>query len=210
VVERRRGLFVGLAITGVVATWLLLAGPERVLGVDAGNAGVFLLMAVGWGSLYAISRIPDGGLGETMSPGEWRAWLGFAFTLVIGAYSVVHAHVFQGPPLWQNPDANRIGRNIVMLLVAWAILSRVLDARWRSAVQRDERDRQIDARATQSARIALVVILVGYAVLFSFSPAERLAWAPPPMIGHMLIVALIVSCAVEYFATALGYWRDRH
>jgi hypothetical protein len=51
VVERRRGLFVGLAITGVVATWLLLAGPERVLGVDAGNAGGFLLLAVGGGWL---------------------------------------------------------------------------------------------------------------------------------------------------------------
>ena len=206
----RRAGFVGLAIVAAIATWLLLAGPSRVLGVDAGNAGVFLLMAVGWGALYAISRIADGGIGETMSPGEWRAWLGLAFTLVIGAYSIVHAHVFQGPPVWQNPDANRVGRNIVMLLVAWAILSRVLDARWRAAVQRDERDREIDAHATQWARIALVAILVGYAALFSFSPAERLAWAPPPMIGHLLIVALIASCAVEYLATALGYWRDRH
>lgn len=205
-----RGRFIALAVVAAVATWLLLAGPGRILGFDAGNAGVFLLMAVGWGSLYAISRIPDGGLGETMSPGEWRAWLGLAFTLVIGAYSIVHAHVFQGPPLWHNPDANRVGRNIVMLLVAWAILSRVLDARWRSAVQRDERDREIDARAVQSARIALVVVLVGYAVLFSFSPTERLAWAPPPMIGHLLIVALIASCAVEYGVTALAYRRDRH
>ena len=206
----QRARFVGLGLVAAIATWLLLAGPERVLGVDAGNAGVFMLMAVGWGALYAISRIPDGGLGESMSPGEWRAWLGLAFTLVIGAYAIVHAHVFQGPPLWRNPDANRVGRNIVMLLIAWSILSRVLDARWRSTVQRDERDRQIDARATEWARITLVVVLIAYAVLFSFSPTERLAWAPPPMIGHLLIVALIASCAVEYLATALGYWRDRH
>ncbi len=206
----QRARFVGLGLVAAIATWLLLAGPERVLGVDAGNAGVFMLMAVGWGALYAISRIPDGGLGESMSPGEWHAWLGLAFTLVIGAYAIVHAHVFQGPPLWRNPDANRVGRNIVMLLIAWTILSRVLDARWRSTVQRDERDRQIDARATEWARITLVVVLIAYAVLFSFSPTERLAWAPPPMIGHLLIVALIASCAVEYLATALGYWRDRH
>jgi hypothetical protein len=208
--DTRAGLFIGLATIGAVATWLLLAGPSRVLGIDAGNAGVFLLMAVGWGSLYAISKIPDGGLGETMSPGEWRAWLGLAFTLVVAAYAIVHAHVFQGAPLWRNPDANRVGRNIAMLLIAWAILSRVLDARWRSAVQRDERDRAIDARATEWARIALVVILVGYAVLFSFSPVERLAWAPPPMIGHLLIVGLVVSCVVEYAVTAFSYWRDRH
>lgn len=208
--EIRRGLFIGLAIIGAVAAWLLLAGPDHLLGIDAGNAGVFLLMVVGWGSLHAISRIPDGGLGETMSPGEWRAWLGLASTLVIGAYAIVHAHVFQGAPLWHNPDAIRVGRNIAMLLVAWAILSRVLDARWRSAVQRDERDREIEARAAQWARIALVVILVAYAVLFSFSPAERLAWAPPPMVGHLLIVGLIASCVVEYAVTAFSYWRDRH
>ena len=204
-----RAGFAGLAFVAAVATWLLLAGPDRVLGIDAGNAGVFLLMAVGWGALYAISRIPDGGLGETMSPGEWRAWLGLAFTLVIAAYSLVHAPVFQGPPLWQNPDANRVGRNVVMLLVAWMILARVLDARWRRGVRQDERDREIEARGAGAARLALVVILVGYAVLLSFSPTERLDWAVPPLIGHLLIVALVVSCAFEYLVIGFGYWRDR-
>lgn len=207
--EIRRGLFIGFVITGVVAAWLLLAGPVRLVGIDAGNAGVFLLVAAGWASLHAVSRIPDGGLGASMSCGEWRAWIGLAFTLVIGVYAIVHAHVFQGPPLWHNPDANRVGRNVVMLLIAWAILSRVLDARWRSAVQRDERDREIEARATAWARMVLVVVAIALALLLSFSPTEQLAWAPPPMIGHLLIVGLIASCVFEYAVTALSYWRDR-
>ena len=207
--QGRRGLFVGLAIAGAVAIWLLLVGPARVLGVDTGNAGVFLLMAVGWGSLYTLSTIPDGGLGESTSRGEWRAWIGCAFTLVIGVYSLVHARTFQGPPLMHNPDANHVGRNVVLLLVSWMILARVLDRRWRGAVQEDERDREIAARATGWARMSLVVFAIGLAVLLSFSPAERLAWAPPPMIGHLLIVGLIASCVVEYAVTALSYWRDR-
>jgi hypothetical protein len=144
-----------------------------------------------------------------MSPGEWRAWLGLAFTLVIAAYAIVHAPVFHGPPLWHNPDANRIGRNIVMLLVAWMLLARVLDARWRRGVRQDERDREIEARGAGAARLALVVILVGYALLLSFSPTERLEWAVPPLLGHLLVLALIVSCAFEYLVVGLGYWRDR-
>ena len=201
--------FIGLAVVAALATWLLLAGPARVFGIEAGNAGMVLLMAVGWGSLHAISRIPDGGIGESMSPGEWRAWLGLAFTLVIAAYAIVHAPVLHGPPLWHNPDANRIGRNIVMLLVAWMLLARVLDARWRRGVRQDERDREIEARGAGAARLALVVILVGYALLLSFSPTERLEWAVPPLLGHLLVLALIVSCAFEYLVVGLGYWRDR-
>jgi drug/metabolite transporter (DMT)-like permease len=203
-------VFIGLAITGAVAAWLLLAGPARVLGIDVGNAGVFLLMAVGWGSLYAISTIPDGRLGESMSHGEWRAWLGSAFTLLIGVYSLVHAPAFQGLPLPHNPEANHVGRNVVMLLVSWMILAGVLDRRWRGVVREDERDREIAARATGWARMTLVVLAIAMAVLLSFSPAERLAWAPPPMIGHLLIIGLIASCVVEYAVTAFSYWRDRH
>lgn len=208
--ESRRASFIGLASIGAVASWLLLAGPARVFGIDTGNAGVLLFMLVGWGALYQVSRIPDGGLGESMSRGEWRAWLGFAFTLVIGAYSVMHAHAFQGPPLTRNPDANHVGCNIAMMLVSWMILAHVLDQRWRGAVREDERDRQIAARAAGWARITLVVLAIALAVLLSFSPAERLAWAPPPMIGHLLIVGLVASCVVEYAVTALSYWRDRH
>jgi uncharacterized membrane protein len=206
----RGGSFIGLMFIGALATWLLLAGPARVFGVDTGNAGVVLLVLVGWGALYLVSRIPDGGLGESMSRGEWRAWLGCAFTFVIGVYSLVHAPAFQGPPLMQNPDANHVGRNVVMMLVSWMILAHVLDQRWRGAVLEDERDREIAARATGWARMTLVVLAIAMAVLLSFSPAERLAWAPPPMIGHLLVVGLIASCVVEYAVTALSYWRDRH
>jgi hypothetical protein len=205
-----RGLFVGLMAVGAVAIWLLLAGPARLLGFDTGNAGVVLLMLVGWGALYLVSRIPDGGLGETMSRGEWRAWLGCAFTSVIGVYSLVHAHAFQGPPLTHNPDANHVGRNVVMMLVSWMVFAQLLDRRWRGAVREDERDREIVARATGWARMTLVVLAITMAVLLSFTPAERLAWAPPPMIGHLLIVGLIASCVVEYTVAALSYWRDRH
>lgn len=68
-----RGVFAVLVIVASIALWLLLAGPATVLGIDTGNAGVALLMTAAWVSLYAISRMPDGGIGQAVSPGEWRA-----------------------------------------------------------------------------------------------------------------------------------------
>jgi uncharacterized membrane protein len=103
----------------------------------------------------------------------------------------------------------RIGRNIALLAIAWAILSQVLHVRWRGKVQEDERDREIEARAGVSARLTLSVYAIGLAVMFGFSPIAKLAWAPPPMIAHLLVIGLILSCLVEYAVTALSYWRDR-
>lgn len=208
--HRRRGFFTAAIAIAAFSLWLLLAGPDRVLGVDAGNAGVALLMSVAWGSLHAISRLPAGGADDCASPGEWRAWIALGFTMAIAAYAITHATVFQGPRLAQNPDALRIGRNIALLAIAWAILSKLLASRRLDKVQEDERDRAVAARAGSWARTTLVVYAIGLALLLAFSPAERLAWAPPPMVAHLLVVGLILSCAVEYGVIALAYWRDRH
>jgi hypothetical protein len=198
-----------LVVVASVALWLLLAGPAKVLGIDTGNAGIVLLLAVAWVSLYAISRMPDGGIGHAVSPGEWRAWLAFGFTAAIAAYAVAHAGVFQGPPLSRNPDAGRVGRNIAMLAIAWMVLSRLLGARWRAKVEADERDRAIESRAASCASTSLGVYVIGLAVMLGFTSAEKLAWAPPPMIAHLLVIGLILSCMIAYGVTAVAYWRDR-
>lgn len=206
---RQRWLFVGLLLLGAVATWLLLAGPDRVLGIDTGNLGVFALITASWASLVAISRLPRDGIETAISPGEWRAWIAFAFTAVIAIYAATHAAAFQGPPLWRNPDAQRVGRTIALMVIAWIILSSVLRRRWHDRVQQDERDRQIEARASEAARITLSVLAIALAVLLGFTPSERLAWAPPPMIAHLIVLALIAASLVESGYVALAYWRDR-
>jgi uncharacterized membrane protein len=146
-IMRQRWLFVALLLAAACATWLLLAGPDRVLGIDAGNLGVALLMTVSWISLIAVARRRQDDVESTIAPGEWRAWIALAFTAVIAAYALVHAGAFQGPSLWQNPDAQRVGRTIALLVVAWLILFAVLGARWKGRVQEDERDREIEKRA---------------------------------------------------------------
>ncbi len=206
----RRGEFVGLLIAAGLALWLLLAGPDEVLGVDSGNAGMVLLVSVTWISLYRISRMPRGDLDAAVSPGEWQAWLGLGVTLVGVAYFVANVRVFGAGPAWTNPEASAVARNLVVLLIAWIVLSKVMGSRWKGVVQRDERDREIEVKASGWGRGALIFGVIGFALMLGFSPADRLQWATHFMIANLLIVGVMISCLFEYVTTAVHYWRDRH
>ena len=204
----QRWVWVVLATAAGLALWLLLAGPARVLGFDPGKAGMALLVGTAWISLYSVSRIPQGQL-EAVSPGEWRAWIGFGFTLVAVLYFLSKASLFQQGTAWDNPDASAVARNLVMLLIAWTVLSTVMGSRFKGAVQEDERDREIEKQAGGWGRGALMFVIVGLAVMLGFSPATKLQWATHFMIANLLVFALMWGWLCEYAATAIYYWRDR-
>lgn len=205
---RRWGLPI-LVLVGGLSLWLLLAGPSRVLGLDGGRWGVVLLVAVAWGSLLAVQSLPRGDF-EQASPGEWKAWIGVLFMAVAVGYFLAKIQVFQAPALPHNPQATAVGRNVVMLLVAWTVLSGVVAARWKGSVQEDERDRDIARKASGWGRGATIACVVGLAVTLGFSPADRLLWATHLMIANLLVLSLMCGCLFEYAATAIAYWRDRH
>ena len=201
----RRWGWVGLLVLAGLALWLLLAGPAKVLGFDPGKLGMVLLVTTTWVSLYAISRMPRGVLEAAISPGEWRAWAGFGFTLVAVVYFLAKVRVFGQ----SNADASAVGGNLVMLLIAWAVLSSVMKSHWKGVVQEDERDREIEKRASGWGRGALIVGIIGLAVMLGFSPPGKLQWATHFMIANLLVFALMWGWLCEYAATALMYWRDR-
>lgn len=125
------------------------------------------------------------------------------------AYFFAKMHVFNDAPFPHNPDATAVGRNLVLLLIAWTILSSLLASRWKGLVEEDERDREIAVQAAGWGRAALIFSIVGVAVMLSFTPAARLAWATPLMLGNMLIFALMWGWLCEYVATLAYYMRDR-
>ncbi|KRA53252.1 hypothetical protein ASD77_00685 [Pseudoxanthomonas sp. Root65] len=206
---RQRVGWLGLLVAGLLAFWALLAGPDVLAGVDLGKWGTALLVTVAWVSLYAISRTPLGDAERGVSPGEWKAWVGVVFMLVAVAYFLAKAHVFAQGAVWDNHGARAVGRNLVLLLVAWAVLTHVLGARWKGRVQEDERDLRIEQQAAGWGRSGLTFCLIGLAVMLAFSPAERLAWATPFMVANLLVLALMCGWLCEYAATAAMYWRDR-
>lgn len=201
--------WVGLLAVAGLALWLLLAGPGELLGIDAGNAGMALLIGTAWASLFALYRLPRGDAEKGVSPGEWKAWTGTAFMALAIVYFLSKAHVFQVAPIFENPDAAAVGRNLVLLLVAWAVLSGVMASRWKGEVEEDERDREIAVRAAGWGRGALMFCVIGIALMLAFSPAEKLRWATPLMIANLLVFALMWGWLFEYAATSVQYWRDR-
>ena len=204
-----RWIMAGLLFLAGLALWLLLAGPERLLGIDTGNLGVAVLMTVAWVSMVAILRMPRDGLESLVSPGEWRAWLGLGFMLVATVYFLANVQVFEQGPPWANPAANRVGRNLVLMLVAWTVLSNVMASRWKGLVQEDERDREIEKQANGWGRGALTFCIIGLAVMLAFSSAHKLEWATHFMIANLLVFALMWGWLCEYAATAIYYLRDR-
>lgn len=198
----------GLTAIALPALWLLLAGPERVLGVDSGHAGMVLLVTAAWTSLLALSFLPRGEGERAIAPGEWKAWIGTGFMLVAMVFLATRAELFLGASA-DRYSAQGAARSLVMLLIAWAVLSRVVAARWKGAVDEDERDREIALKAATHGRAALVVTLIVVAVLLGFSPADRLAWATHFAVANLLVSSLMLGWLVEYAATALMYLADR-
>ncbi len=199
----------GLIVGAGCVLWLLLTGPKQLLGWDAGQLGMALLVASAWGLLYAVSLMPREALERSASPAEWKARIGAGFTSIAMIYFLWKMPVFNDAPILHNPHATAVGRNLVMLLIAWTILSEVLASRWKGAVEADERDREIAVLAAGWGRAALMFCIMGIAVMLGFSPAQKLEWATPLMIGNLLIFALMWGWMCEYVATLLYYRRDR-
>ncbi len=191
------------------ALWLLLAGPQELFGWDTGQFGMVLLVASAWGLLFVVSRMSGEDLQRSASPAEWKARIGAGFTAIAMVYFFAKMHVLKDATLPHDPDANAIGRNLVLLLIAWLVLSEVLASRWKGAVEEDERDREIAVRAADWGRGALIFSIVGVAVTLCFTPADRFEWATPLMIGNLLIFSLMWGWLCEYVATLAYYWRDR-
>lgn len=198
----------GLMVAAGCALWLLLAGPEAVLGWDGGRVGMVLLVGSAWALLYAVSRTPREALTGSASPAEWQARVGTGFIVAAMLYFFSKMPVLGTAPFAHDPDAAAVGRNLVMLLIAWAILSSVLVSRWKGAVDADERDREIAAKAAGWGHGALIFCLVGMAVMLGF-PAEKLEWATPPMIANLLVFVLMWGWLCEYVATLAYYRSDR-
>lgn len=197
-----------LSAIALPALWLLLAGPREVLGVDTGPLGMVLLATATWTSLFALSQLPRGEAERVLAPGEWKAWIGTGFMGLGMAYFLGNADVFAEGGAG-DPAPRRVATHLVLMLVAWTVLTQVLASRWKGAVEEDERDRQIAVRAAAWGRGALVASIAAFAVLLGLSPPHRLQWASHFMVANLLVFALMWGWLVECAATAALYWRDR-
>ncbi|TXH72072.1 MAG: hypothetical protein E6Q88_06955 [Lysobacteraceae bacterium] len=199
----------GLTILSGCTLWLLLAGPGHLLGIETSWLGMGLLPLVTWAMFYAVSRIPREDLVGSASPAEWHARIGIGFNLIAMIYFFAHMPDFNNADLPQNPEAVAVGRNLVLMLIAWAAIAYILAGRWKGVAEDDERDCEIAAEAAAWGRGALIFAVIGIVVMLGLTPSSKLEWATPTMIGNLLVFALMWGWFCEYAATLAYYWRDR-
>lgn len=206
----RLALLIPLSLAAFAVLFLL---PGLHLG-GIGSGAVLIAAWVVWYLLWQTLREwpaqSHSGDGVAMpSPGEWHAWIGLLFSAAILLYLGTHNAQMVATDGSMSRAATPIGRHIAMLVIAWLVVMQVLRKYWRDTVQSDERDRAIQARATSWARGALTVFVIALAVMFAFSPLDRLQWAMPMTLSNLLIAGVIGSCVLEYLVSGLSYWRDR-
>lgn len=197
-----------LILLAPVAIGLMFIGPSQVLGIDTGLFGGTLVLAVGWATLYGWSRVADEA-DRLFSRSELFASIGFTFTL---ATAVVFFWKFRelGWSVESFSQAGRsIGRAMVMLLIAWAVFRSVIEHRRGAQVERDERDRQIQASAQVHSHITLVVLVIALILHLGLSPEHFVSPVTGPNVAHWLIGVLIVTALAEYVSTLVQYRRDR-
>ena len=167
-----------------------------------------LLLAFGTAAAtLQLSVRPLAGVEERMAPAEIGAWLLLVYTAAIAAWILVYAHLLMDG--WSGSDMRSASVRLVMVVLSYLVVSTVMRARRGKSVLEDERDRQIEIRATQWARGALVACMFGVMFVLAFSPAYKLQWATPPAIATMLLFALVWSWLVEAAAKVAMYWWDR-
>lgn len=196
-----------LVLAAGLSFWLLLAGPERVLGIDLGGFGIGLAALAAWYAIHVLSTAPRGEWDEVVAPGEGRAWIGLVFTALVAAYLLSkHEFIAKADDF---RDLGRVGQNVFLLIVVWLVIAQVMRWRWKGRVQEDERDRQIERHAADWGHGAMVFCVIGVAAMLVLTPAPRLAWATPIATAHLLVFALLWGSIVEFTVTLFAYWRDR-
>ncbi len=202
-------LVLSLVIAGVGLTFFF-GGDLHALGLPLGFVGVWIFVVGVWFFVDAVHSLPQTEDELAIAPGEWQSWVGIAFVTAILIAYLRKSHVFAAPvPIFENPEAGLAGRSIGTLLIAWLILAQALKYRWRGAVTADERDKVIEQIASNWARAATAVFIVGIAILLSFSPTARLQEFSYPFIGHLLIFGLLWGAWFDNAVAATLYWRDR-
>ncbi len=198
----------------ILAFYVLFVLPDIDLGVAGGMAmlvGAWVVWYLLWKTMReSAAATPTDDTAAPVSPGEQRAWIGLMFTAAILLYYALRGGQMVDDDGTMAREASAIGRHIGFLIAIWVIVMSVLRKRWRDAVEEDERDRIIQARATSWARCGLVVFMLALAVMFAFSPLDHLQWVKPMVISNLLMSGLIASSLLEYAVTGLTYWRDRH
>lgn len=201
-----------LALAGALAS---LFGPqERWWGLDVGSLGATVFGFTLWTGAALFAAYPERIFPSAWSIAERRAWAGLFFVLVIFIAYLRFMCALGGmeriPATLDDLPAERFIWNLVVLLIAWAVVSATIRGRGEEIIEADERDLRL-RRAADRVGDWLLTILIAWCVgLLIGQPSERLTWWLAPMIAaNVLVGILIAKTLVEHVYLVGRYAWDR-
>lgn len=205
----RTRLVLSLLVAGI-GMCLFFSGIYRNFEIPMGFVGTVLFSAAVWSAVTAIHTTPTSDAEQRIAPGEWKAWVDLGFLVAILAamalaLTVPHTVV----PIGQDPDAQRFGRLLTAIFIAWAIVSYMLRKRWGAQVTHDERDAQIDLNTTKLSLYMMVCGMFAFVILLTANPLERLQWLSYGLIAHILIMIMVTAHLIGNIAQIVYYARER-
>jgi hypothetical protein len=201
-----------LALTGALAS---LFGPDQSLwGLNLGSLGATVFGFTVWFGAWLFARYPERIFAAAWSIAERRAWTALVFVLLIFfaylrfMWSV--AGMQEAPASFGDLPSQHFIANLVVLFIAWAVVSSEIRGKEPDVIESDERDRRLRGAANHAGDWALTILVCWCAGLLAFQPAERLTWWLAPLIAaNVLIGILIVKTLVEHVYLVGRYAWDR-
>ena len=203
-----------LLVVAVIGATASLFGPHAPQwGLDVGATGAALFGFALWSGAWLLGKHPDRIFSPSWPIAERRAWTGLLFALLIflNYLRFMWTLSLEDAPrsLAEIPSRHFVW-NLIVLLIAWSIVSKTVGGDSSDTIDFDERDRRIQRAADRAGDTAFTVITIGSIVLLMAVPSQRLAWWLEPMIAaQVLIGMLIVRTLSEYAYLVVSYIRER-
>lgn len=205
-----RGLLV-IALAGATAS---LFGPATAwLGLDLGSVGTALFGFALWAGAWLLARHPGEVFSADWPIAERRAWIGLLFVLLIFLNYLRFMwalSLHEVPQSIGDMPSRHFIVNMIVLLIAWAVVSKTIGGDPANAVDFDERDRRIQHAAERAGDLTFSLIAIGCVVLLVALPAHSLEWWLAPLIAAQVIIGLLIGKSLsEYLHLVGSYMRER-
>ena len=211
-VKRMAWVVLILALGSAVAS--SFGPPVQRWGIDLGSLGTAVFGVMLWVGVWFFTREPDRIFPPDWSLAERRGWSALVFVVLI-SLEYVNFMVGLGalapvPATLGELPAQRFTASLVVLFIAWGVVSSAIGGKEEPLLEADERDLRLRRAADHVGDWALTVAILWCVGLLVGQPEERLAWWLKPLIAaNVLIGILIGKTLVEHVYLVSRYAWDR-
>jgi len=190
----------------------MFLGPDGWFGIDIGPVGSAVLYAALWLFAIHLSKHSEAAFPIDAPLAERQAWVSVVFVTLIAFHWLNFVTALPGlgaqADQISNPASRAFGVNLGMLMFGWVVVSGIVRAGNREAVQLDERDLRIQHAADRAGSGLSAMLIVGLISALTTQPALLTPWLRPLIVANALVGLLIAKTLTENVYVVVRYRRE--